>query len=235
VTNRAIRNDKTSGKRVSQNTFGQNLQSRLKLAFRNRIVSTAIIILTIFAIVNDLSSTYANEIQITISPLLGPLIIPLLASVSVFLAFASIALLFVLIYPFLPSKAGYSKATLFALFLFLVFLFGIGTDDRLIAALPSILVGRVIYYFSVPMLIGLYFDINDFMQKENKRLVSQGSEKAVTFRAASSMYFKNLRGIIGTSAGIFSLAAPTIYAFVSSESVMVTYFDLLEKLLLLPI
>jgi hypothetical protein len=128
------------------------------------------------------------------------------------------------------------KAAAFSLGLFLVFLFGIGTDDRLILSLPNILVGRVIYYVSVPMLIGVYRDINEFMKKENKRRTSQGEEENVLdFQAASSMYFKNLRGILGTVASIVSLAAPTVYAFFSSQPVILTYFDLLEKLVLLPI
>jgi len=190
----------------------------------------------VFALVNDLSSTYANEMQIRISPLLTPIAIPLLAFVSVFLAFTSTALLFVLVYPLLPSTSGYMKATLFAVFLFLVFLFGIGTDDRLIASLPNILVGRVIYYFSVPLLIGIYIDINEFMQNENIRLTSEGKdEKAVNFQTAGSMYLKKLQGLMGTLAGIFSLVAPSIFALVANQPVIMTYFSLLEKLVLLPI
>jgi len=239
VSARAIRSGTRGGKPEDENIFGKDLHTRLKLAFGNRSVPGAIIILTVFAIVNDLSSTYANEMQIRISPLLTPIAIPLLAFVSVFLAFTSIALLFVLVYPFLPSKSGYIKATLFAVFLFLVFLFGIGTDDRLIASLPNILVGRVIYYFSVPLLIGIYIDINEFMQKENKRLSTEDKEdkekKGISFQAASGMYFKNLQSIFGTLAGILSLVLPSIYAFSASQPVLVTYFDLLEKLVLLPI
>jgi hypothetical protein len=143
--------------------------------------------------------------------------------------------LFVLVYPFLPTPSGYIKATFFAVFLFLVFLFGIGTDDRLMASLSNILVGRVLYYFSVPLLIGLYIDIHEFMQKENKRLTSEGKEKEpISFRAASSMYLKNLQSLFGTLAGILSLVLPSLYAFSASQPVLVTYFDLLEKLVLLP-
>jgi hypothetical protein len=217
---------------VNENTFGKDLQRRFKLAFGSRVVPVAMIVLIAFAVVNDLSSTYGNEIQLSIWPLLSPIVIPLLATISVFLAFTSIALLFILVYPFLPSSAGYIKATLFALFLFLVFLFGIGTDDRLIEVLPRILIGRVLYYLSVPMLIGLYFDINEFMQKENKRLSSTGAEKkSLTFQSASNMYFKNLQGVAGTLVSILSIVAPAVYAFISSEPIIVTYFDLIRLLL----
>jgi hypothetical protein len=235
VSARAIRAGTDAGK-PEEDRFGKDLPARLRLSFGNRIVPAAMLILIVFAIVNDLSSTYANEMQIRVSPLLTPLAIPLLSFVSVFIAFTSIALLFVLIYPFLPSTSGYIKAVLFAVFLFLVFLFGIGTDDRLIASLPNLLVGRVIYYFSVPLLIGIYFDINEFMRDENQRLTREGKkEEKVNFQTAGGLYLKHLQGWLGTLVAIFSLLAPSIYAFASSQPVITTYFSLLEKLVLLPL
>lgn len=233
--------------RITQNLEGKSpqmnekkieidLQRRWKLVIGSRIISVAIIVLMIFAVANELSSTFANEMQISLSPLLAPIVIPVLSFISVLLAFTSIALLFILIYPFLPTRIGYMKAIIFALFLFLVFLFGVGTDNRLIAALPNILVGRVIYYLSMPMLIGVYFDINVFMQKENKRITGEGRKKnTINFQTASIMYFKNLQGITSTLVGIISLVAPSVYAFLSNQPVIVTYFSLLEKLVLLPI
>jgi len=217
-------------------TFGKDLRKRFQLAFHNRLILFSILILILFALGKDLSSTFANEIHISVAPYLAPLVIPLLAVVSVSVSFISIALLFVLIYPYLPTETGYIKASLFALFLFLVFLFGIGTDDRLIASLPSILVGRVIYYFSVPMLIGISFDINDFMARENERLAQENKEnESIGFTAAGRLYFKNLQGLVGTLTGILSLVAPSLYAYLASQPVFVTYFSLLEKLVLLPI
>ena len=216
--------------------FGRDLRERFQLAFHNRLILISIFILIIFALGKDLSSTYANEIHISIAPYLAPVVIPLLAVVSVSISFIGIALLFVLVYPYLPTRTGYIKATIFALFLFLVFLFGIGTDDRLIASLPGILVGRVIYYFSVPILIGISFDINDFMARENKRLAQEDQEvENINFMAAGRLYFKNLQGLVGTLTGILSLVAPSLYAYLASQPVFVTYFSLLEKLVLLPI
>jgi hypothetical protein len=232
VVQRASPDYQRSRSPANKNTFGTTLQTRLKLAFGNKIIPTAILILFLFAAINDISNIYGTELQISTFPQWAPIVIPLLAAVSVSLTFSSIAILFVLVYPFLPSRAGYVKAIILSLFLFLVFLFGIGTDDRLIGVLPSILVGRVIYYLSVPMLIGLYFDIHEVVQKENKRLASAGGEKKrVTLQSASSLYFKNLQGIAGTLAGIFSIVAPTVYAFIFSEPVFVTYFDLIRLLL----
>jgi hypothetical protein len=212
------------------------LRTRWDLAFGNRIVPFALLVLMIFAIGHDLSSTFANEMQVQLPPGVAPLLIPLLSFISVFLTFSSVAVLFVLVYPYIPLKTGYLKAAAFALFLFLIFLFGIATDDRLIASLPDLLVGRVVYYLSVPMLIGVYLDINEFMQKENKRLSGEGKEKeALDFRTASSLYLKDLRGLLSTAAGIVSLVAPTVYAFVSDQPVFATYFDLLEKLVVLSV
>jgi len=86
------------------------------------------------------------------------------------------------------------------------------------------------------MLIGIYFDIHELMLKENKRRSTQGKdEKGISFQSAGSMYFKNLQSVLGTLAGILSLVAPSIYAFLSSQPVIVTYFNLLEKLVLVPI
>jgi hypothetical protein len=217
-------------------TFGIQLHNRLKLAFGNRIVPVSILVLILFALVNDLSSTYANEMQFSISPLLAPVLIPILSLVSVFLTFTGIASLFVLVYPYIPSRVGYLKATFFALFLFLIFLFGIATDDRLIAALPTMLVGRILYYFSVPLLIGVYFDIDEYMQKENKRRAKAGTDtERISFQTASSLYLRNLQGVTSTLAGIISLVVPSLYAFLSSQPVLGTYFNLLEKLILLPL
>jgi hypothetical protein len=227
---------KADGARQNEDILGDDQRRRWKLAFGNRLVPIAILILMTFAILNDLSSTYANDMQVLLSPLVAPVLIPLLVLVSVFLTFASIALLFVLVYPYLPFKMGYLKAAVFALFLFAVFLFGIGTDDRLIASLPNILLGRVIYYLSMPMLIGVYLDIQAFMQKENKRRSAEDEEKkTIDFQTASSLYFKNIQGIVSTLLGILSLVAPTAYAFLSSQPVFVTYFNLLERLILLPV
>jgi hypothetical protein len=235
VINRAFMNVRSSPHQ-KENKFGNDLHRRWKLAFGNRIIPLAILLLMFFAAFHDLTSTYANEMRILLPALFAPLIIPLLVIVSIFLTFACIAILFVLVYPFIPFNTGYLKAAVFALVLFLVFLFGIGTDDRLIASLPNILVGRVIYYLSVPMLIGAFLDINEFMQKENKLRSAEGKEQTkLNLRSASSLYFKDLHGLVSTLAGILSLVLPTVYASLASQPVISTYFTLLEKLFLLPI
>ena len=214
--------------------FGTELQKRWNRVFRNKTVVLAILVLMVFAVVNDLPRIFASPIQVSLPPLVAFLVIPFLVFVSVFLTFSSIALLFILVYPYLPFERGYQKALVFALVLFLVFLFGIGTDDRLIEFLPNLLIGRLIYYLSMPMLLGITFDIYEFMERENKQLSAQaGKKQEVTFRAAAGLYLKNFQGVFGTLAGIVSLVAPAVYGFFSSQPVIVTYFGLLQKLMLI--
>ena len=228
-----LRSARSPGEGTAQNEepFGTGLQRRWDLALGNRIVPLAILILMVFATLNNLSSTYSSDLHVLLPPFIAPLVVPLLSAISVFITFSSIAWLFILIFPFLPFRTGYLKAAVFSLFLFLVFLFGIGANTRLIDSLSNLLIGRFIYYVSVPMLIGIYLDIHEFMQQENERLSPEGEgNKRLTLREASSQYFKNLQGIMSTLAGIASLVAPTIYTFLSGQPAMITYFDLLEKL-----
>jgi hypothetical protein len=190
----------------------------------------------VFVIFNDLTSTYANDLQILLPPLVAPLAIPLLDLVSVFITLVSLAVLFVLVYPFLPFQTGYMKAVLFAAFLFFLFLFGVGTSDGLMLSLPNILLGRLVYYLSVPMLIGVYFDINDLMETENVRRATVEKEaKPLGFREAGNMLFNNLQGWVGTLVGILSVLAPSLYALVSNQTPITSYFSLLQQLVLLPL
>ena len=215
--------------------FQTELQRRWNGVFQNKTVVLAMLVLMIFAVGNDLRRIFANPIQVSLPPLVAVLAIPLLVFASVFLTFAGIALLFILVYPYLPWKQGYLKAAVFALILFLIFLFGIGTDDRLIEFLPNLLIGRVIFYLSIPLLIGMTSDIYEFMARENKRLAAQGGQKGkITFQEAAVQYLRHLQGVFGTLAGIASLAAPVVYGYFSNQPVIVTYFSLLQKLMLMP-
>ena len=226
--------DEGASARRRERQYAVGLQKRWNLVFRNKTVMLAIVVMMIFAVANDLPRIFSNPIQVDFPPLLAFLLIPLLVFVSVFLTLSSIAFLFILVYPYLPFPQGYLKAAVFALIMFLVFLMGIGTDDRLIEFLPNLLVGRVIYYLSMPVLIGVSIDIHEFMERENRQSSGQGKEKRqLTFRAAAGLYFKELQGFVGTLTGIGSVAAPALYGFVSNQPVIVTYFSLLQKLVIL--
>jgi hypothetical protein len=216
---------------ANDNRFGRELHEKSALVFGNRLIPLSLVILILFAIGNDLARTYGHQINVDIGPLPASLVPALLDIVSVFLTFTSVALLFVLLFPYLPFTPGYAKAGAFAIFLFLIFLFGIGTDQRLIVPLPGILVGRVIYYLSVPLLIGMYLDINEYMEKENKRRSAEGkNEKPISFQDAWRQYFGNLSGSMGALTTILSLGAPAVYGFLSGQPVIGTYFGLLENL-----
>jgi hypothetical protein len=212
--------------------FRADLQKRWNRVFRNWIVVLALLVLVLFAVSNDLPRIFANPVQVSLPAPVAFLAIPVLVFVSVFLTFAGIALLFILVYPYLPFRQGYLKAAVFALVLFLVFLFGVGTDDRLIEFLPNLLIGRVIYYLSMTLLIGITLDIYEFMERENKQLAAQGSKKQkMRFQEAAGQYLKKFQGAVGTLAVIASLALPTVYSYFSNQPVIITYFGLLQKLI----
>jgi hypothetical protein len=215
----------------NDNPFGDTLQKNWDHVFGNKIVLFALLVFMIFAIANDLSSIFSNKADISLPPLIAPLVMFFLVVVSVFLTLSSIAFLFILVYPYLPFTRGYWKATIFSLILFLVFLFGVGTDDRLIEFMPNLLVGRLIYYLSVPMLIGVTLDVYDSMERENNQPAAKGGKRlGLTFPVALRSYLKNFSGQVGTLIGIVSVVMPTVYSFVASQPILIPYFSLLEKL-----
>ena len=54
----------------------------------------------------------------------------------------------------MPFSVGYLKALVFGAYLVTLFLVGVGADERLIITLPELLIGRAVYYLSMPVLIG---------------------------------------------------------------------------------
>ena len=108
---------------------------------------------------------------------------------------------------------------------------GTGADDRLVSTFESLIVGRLVYYVSVPLLIGLYFDIVQFMRAEDERQTAEGKSAApLTIEQAAPMYFKRVQGLIGTVGALASLVAPGAYALFAGTPLVTTYFDILGKL-----
>lgn len=206
------------------------LSLRFKVARQSWLVPLGIVAMTALAAQNDLHNTAA-----VFGPALGiwgPILIPVLLFLSVLLALSAIALLFILLYPVLPFGPGYLKAALFGAYLLALFVLGVGSDDRLITSLDSLLIGRLVYYLSVPMLIGLYFEINQFMREENaRRQASKEPAEKLTIEKATGLYLKRVQGLAGTLSGVLSLVAPPIYALLFNQPLVTTYFDLLEKLI----
>src|SRR5262249_4984780 len=79
--------------------------------------------------------------------------------VSIVTSYVAQAALFLVLYGVLPSRIGYIKALTFGAYLCAMFLIGVGADQRLIVTLPQLVIGRAVYYLSVPVLIGIYLDL----------------------------------------------------------------------------
>ena len=134
--------------------------------------------------------------------------------VSIVASFLALAALFLVIYPLLPFSVGYLKALVFGAYLVALFLVGVGADERLIITLPELLIGRAVYYLSVPVLIGIYLDL-----KQHARPASDAKP-----------YLERLRTQINIAGAIASILAPAIYASVAKSPVVTSYFDLLNQL-----
>jgi hypothetical protein len=114
----------------------------------------------------------------------------------------------------------------------LIFVIGTASDDRLVTVLNTLIVGRLVYYLSVPLLIGVYFDFDRFNREEQARQMARGKpSQAITWKETVPIYLKQLQGLVGTVGSIASLVAPGAWAFFAGAPLVTTYFDILDKLL----
>ncbi|MGH2371828.1 MAG: hypothetical protein ACRDI2_26955, partial [Chloroflexota bacterium] len=215
--------------RVREAMTFPRIAERLTLAWTSRVVPIGIVAMALFAVQNGLQRTSA-VFDWTFG-LWGALLPPALLLFSILHGFLSIGLLFVVVYPLLPFKIGYLKAVTLALFLLLGFVAGIGTDERLITSLDGLLVGRLVYYLGVPLLIGLYFDVDQIVQAQQAQDAPGHSGSGQTRTEAWLSYVKQLRGMAGTIGAVVSLVAPGAYAFVTGTPLLTSQFDLLDRLL----
>jgi hypothetical protein len=215
--------------RIGDKMHGEQVIDRLKTLWKSRFVPIGIALMILFAVENGLPSTSA--ILGSTLGLAGAVLMPVLLLISVVQGFLTIGALFIMVYPALPFKAGYLKALTLGLFLLALFLVGTGADDRLISSIDSLVVGRLVYYVSVPLLIGLYFDIVQFMRAEQAKQLAEGKPAAaLTIEQAAPMYFKQLQGWVGTLGALASLVAPGAYALFAGTPLVTTYFDIIGKL-----
>lgn len=205
---------------------------RLRSAANSRFVQLGLVLLVVFAAEHGLRTTTAvlgNSLGVWTT--LG---VPLLLLVSVVESFLAIGLLFVAAYPVVPFKAGYLKAVVFSTWLLLIFVVGVGSDDRLLANLFTLVVGRFVYYLSVPLLLGLYFDIDAFRRTELAK-GPDGPPRELTFQKAAATYLQGVQGQLGAASALLGIVAPRAFAAVSGAPLVANYFDLMEKLLKVPI
>lgn len=202
---------------------------RLALAWRSRIIPVGTLLMVLFAFQNGLQST--NAILSNSLGLWGRLVALALLIVSIFHGLLATGVLFIAIYPLLPFKSGYLKAITFSAFVLLVFITGTGSDDRLISTLGTLIAGRLVYYLSVPLLVGLYFDVDRFRHSETAGApAGEPAQPAPAPLAALSGYFKQVQGLATSALSIASLVAPGLAAYLTGTPVVTTYFDLLQKI-----
>ncbi|HEX7588233.1 MAG TPA: hypothetical protein VF478_07955 [Anaerolineae bacterium] len=215
--------------RSGDKMHGTEVVYRIRSLWKSRFVPLGIVLMILFAAQSGLQSTTA--VLGSSLGLLGTIVMPLLLLISIIQGFLAIGALFILVYPVLPFKSGFLKALALALFLLSLFIVGTGADDRLISTFESLIVGRLVYYVSVPLLIGLYFDIVQFMRTEQEKQVADGKTAApLTIDQAAPMYFKRIQGLVGTVGALASLVAPGAYALFAGTPLVTTYFDILGKL-----
>ena len=202
---------------------------RFRTAWRSRLIPIGGALLVLFAAQNGLRSTTA-----VLGGSLGPWSLPLgplLLLVSIVEGYLAIAALYLFLYPALPFQTGYLKAASLAAYLLVIFTLGLGADDRLLSTLPALLVGRAIYYLGVPLLIGLYFDIDRFRRQQTGKQSAGTTANVATFDQAATTYLERVHGVVSTAGSIVALVAPQAYALVTGNPLVVNYFDLLAKLL----
>lgn len=206
-----------------------DVASRLKLAWTNRLVPIGFIILILFAAQNGLQSTSAVLGSMPI--FLRAFLPPLLLFISILTSFLAMGLLFILLYPILPFNIGYLKAAIFGLFLLLIFFVGIGADENLASTWQTLMIGRMVYYLGVPILIGLFFDATTAQASSANTVngAQPASDSRLTVKAISEQ-LKDLRIFLSTVGSIATLIAPSIYAYFAGQPLLINYFDLLQSL-----
>jgi hypothetical protein len=224
--------------RARQGEFaGVDVLRRFSLVFRERVFLVGLVILTVFDASYGLAAT--PSVIATFSPTFGifrQFLPPILLILSILLSFLSTSALFLLLYPLLPFKEGSLKAVVFSLALLSLFTFGIGSDHRLVASLEQLLVGRFVYYLSIPLLAGIILDVKQMVASEPGAEVQGKSGEAPEspisrFRKGLKGYLEQQENILGTIGALASLVAPTLYAAVLNQPLVTTYFQILRVLI----
>lgn len=142
--------------------------------------------------------------------------------------------LFVILYELIPSSVGYYKAVLFIIPLLTIFLLGIGTASTTLTGptqgitghyilflnqLDELLLGRIIYYLTVPLFIGLYLEFNHQRQ--------QGKVKDVL------QFLSSARSLMPLATAVLSALTPSLFQLITQQPVIATFADLIEQFLVI--
>jgi hypothetical protein len=219
---------KLSDNGETDSTLG--IPDRFKTAWRSSFLWIGLFALSIFVISNDVTSTAE-----VLAPKLGVLrflLDPVLLFLSATLSFLATGGLFLILYPVLPFKEGYLKAIGFAAGLWVIFILGVGADDRLVIALPGMLAGRFIYYLSAPLLAGIYMENQTEREAEKADgRASKADKKVVKTGFSIERILDPLKSLLGPVGSLISLVAPGLYAWFSGQPLITSYFDVLDVLI----
>jgi hypothetical protein len=199
--------------------------NRMKACARRAMVPIGLVLLTAFTFENSLTNTaaYAEAFPDWTVWFQG-----LVLLASIVMTFLALGALFLVVYPLLPSRIGYIKALAFGAYFLVLFLVGIGADERLIVTLPQLTIGRAIYYLAVPVLIGVYLDLT---YRPTAATSGKPAQPALTTPSSTAdAYLDRLRSRIGAVGAIVSILAPSLYASVAKSPVVASYLDLLNQL-----
>ncbi len=201
---------------------------RIKACTRRAMVPVGLALLAIFTFENSLTNTVAYAEAFTQWTAWFQ---DLVLLASILLTFVALGALFLVLYPLLPSRIGYIKALAFGAYFLMLFLVGVGADERLIVTLPQLTIGRAVYYLAVPVLIGVFLDLSYRPVAISAPTSGEPAPSTPTTPSgAASAYLDRLRSRISTVGAIVSILAPSIYASVARSPVVTSYFDLLNQL-----
>jgi hypothetical protein len=204
------------------------IANRMRACARRAVVPVGMVLLAVFTFENSLTNTVAYAEAFTQWTVWFQ---SLALMASIVMSFIALGALFIVVYPLLPSGIGYIKALVFGVYFLILFLVGVGADERLIISLPQLTIGRAMYYLAVPVLIGVYLDLTYRPTVIPAPIAGEPAASASPppSRGAGT-YLDRLRTQIGMVGAIVSILAPSIYAAVAKSPVVASYFDLLNQL-----
>jgi hypothetical protein len=154
------------------------------------------------------------------------------------LTLIAIMLLFTILYDVIPAKAGYLKAFIFVLPLLLIFLLGIGTTNVFLPGNPTnfgtspalniilflnqleeLLIGRTIFYLSIPLFIGLYLEFQQQKKQRGEQNIRQ--------------FLNSTKSLIPLISAILSTLAPSLFELITEQEVIATFADIMEQFLII--
>lgn len=165
---------------------------------------------------------------------LSPVTNPLNAIIFNLVTLLAISILFIILYQFLPTSVGYYKAILFIIPFIFIFLLGIGAASIPLTSptnsttshfvlflnqLGALILGRLIYYLTVPLFIGLYLEYTQQRQRGQVENLRQ--------------FLVSAKSLIPLITAVLSALAPSLFQLFTQQPIIATFADLIEQFLII--